>query len=75
MSRPKAYEPYPGQKFQLLCRNPEYGREWEHCDYAADRAERKYLLAEYRLAYGAGWQFQSILLPAKFWPKRETVPA
>jgi hypothetical protein len=53
----------------LLCRNPSYGRAWGHCDYAKDRCERNYLVGEYQLAYGAGWQFKSIQLPRKYWPK------
>ena len=71
MSRPKAYEPAEGYKFQLLCRHPTYnGREWEHCDYAKDDKERKYLLSEYRMAYGTGYQFQAIRLPQKYWKER-----
>ena len=71
MSYPKAYDPEEGYQYQILCRHPEYnGREWEHCDYAIDRKNLKYLLAEYRLAYGAGYEFQSILLPQKYWAKQ-----
>jgi len=73
MAKPQAYEPADGYKFQILARNPSYGRAWEHCDYAKDRQEKNYLIGEYRLAYGAGWEFQSILLPAKYWPKPELV--
>ena len=70
MSKPKAYDPQAGYRFQILCRNQSYGgREWEHCDYAADRDERRHLLENYRLAYGPGWEFRTILLPVKFWPK------
>ena len=68
MAKPKAYEPAEGQRWQILCRD---GREWEHCDDAVDQTERRYLLNEYRLAYGAGWQFMTIRLPRKFWPVRE----
>lgn len=67
--RPKAYAPEAGYRFQLLCRNTAYGREWEHCDYARDRQERNYLRTNYQQAYGAGWEFMSILLPAKYWPR------
>jgi hypothetical protein len=70
MPKPKAYQPEQGYRYQLLTRHPQYnGREWEHCDYATDREERNYLLAEYRLAYGAGWEFKTILLPSKYWPR------
>jgi hypothetical protein len=55
-------------RFQLLCRNQAYSRAYEHCDYATDRAERKHLLENYRQAYGPGWEFKTILLPAKYWP-------
>jgi hypothetical protein len=68
MALPKAYEPAEGYKYQLLCRNPQYGREWEHCDYAKDRAERNHLLHNYRMAYGAGWEFKTIPLPRKYHP-------
>jgi hypothetical protein len=67
MSLPKAYDPQQGYRYQLLCRNPSYGREWESCDYAKDRQERGYLVSNYRDAYGAGWEFKAILLPAKYW--------
>lgn len=67
MSHPKAYGPQYGYKYQILCRHPQYnGREWEHCDYATDLADKKHLLTEYKLAYGAGYEFKSILLPAKY---------
>lgn len=66
MSMPKAYCPEQGYKFQILCRNQSYDRAWEHCDYAKDRKEKNYLIGEYRLAYGAGYEFQSILLPMKY---------
>jgi hypothetical protein len=69
MSRPQAYDPQDGYRYQILCRNQQYGREWEHCDYAKDRAERKHLIYNYALAYGGGWEFKPILLPRKFWPK------
>lgn len=67
MAKPKAYEPQSGYRFQILCRNQAYSREWESCDYAKDRQERRQLLENYRQAYGAGWEFKTILLPAKFW--------
>jgi len=68
MARLKAYDPQEGCKYQILCRNR---REWEHCDYAKDEQERRYLLGEYRLAYGAGWEFRCLLLPPKYHPKPE----
>ena len=70
MSRPQAYDPADGYRYQILCRNPAYGRAWEHCEYAEDRAERKHLVDNYRDAYGAGWEFRSILLPARYWPRK-----
>ena len=68
MSQPKAYEPAAGYRYQILCRNAAYGREWEHCDYATDRSDKKHLLANYRQAYGAGGEFTTIALPRRFWP-------
>lgn len=69
MPYPKAYEPERGYQYQILCRHPEYnGREWEHCDYAVDRKDLKYLLGEYRLCY-IGFEFKSILLPQKYWSR------
>lgn len=67
MTMPTVYEPEEGYKYQILTRCGHTA--WEHCDYAKDRTERNYLLREYRLAYGAGFTFKSILLPSKFWPK------
>jgi hypothetical protein len=66
MGYPKAYEPQQGYKYQILVKTP-YDRAYEHCDYAKDRAELKHLTGEYRLAYGAGYSFKSILLPQKYW--------
>lgn len=68
MSYPKAYAPEQGYKYQIFCRHPQYnGREWEACDYARDFADKKHLLTNYRMAYGAGYEFKTILLPAKYW--------
>jgi hypothetical protein len=69
MPRPQAYDPQDGYRFQILCRNPSYGRAWEHCDYATDRSDRKHMLENYRLAYGAGWEFRTLQLPRQYWPK------
>ena len=72
MSKPNAYKPQQGYRYQILTRNQQYnGRAWEHCDYAKDKQEKNYLVGEYRLAYGVGWEFKSILLPAKYWPEEE----
>lgn len=70
MTKPKAYDPQEGYRYQILCRNPQYSREWEHCDYAKDRAEKDFLIGEYKLSYGPGWEFKHEFLPMKFWPKR-----
>lgn len=67
MSRPKAYDPEEGYRYQILTR-ANGTREWEHCDYAKDRFEKSYLLGEYGMAYGWGFEFKTILLPAKYWP-------
>lgn len=67
MAHPKAYDPQHGYQFQILCMNPAYDREYEHCDYAKDRADLKHLMDNYRKAYPAGYQFKKILLPRKFW--------
>lgn len=68
MYHPKAYDPQAGYKWQILVLCPG-DREYEHCDYAVDAADKHYLLENYRLAYGPGFRFKSILLPAKYWPK------
>lgn len=67
MTKPIAYAPEPGQKYQLLCRR--HTRTWAHCDYAANPAEKQSLLQDYRLAFGPDWEFKTILLPRKYWPK------
>lgn len=67
MSRPKAYSPEHGYKYQILSR---YNNEaYEHCDYAKDRKELLHLLENYRQAYGTGFSFNTILLPQKYWNK------
>ena len=68
MTMPLAYEPEHGYQYQILCKSP-YDRTWEHCDYAKDLQERKYLICEYSLAYGPGYSFKWISLPMKYWPK------
>lgn len=73
MAKPAAYDPRPGYRYQILCRNQQYSKEWEHCDYAVDKADKNHLLANYRQAYGDGWEFNVIPLPARFWPKPELV--
>lgn len=67
MPHPKAYSPEPGQMYQLFCRKDS--REWEHCDYAKDRAEKKQMQAGYLMAY-RGFELKTIMLPAKYWPKK-----
>lgn len=67
MTMPIAYDPQQGYRYQILCKNPSYDRAWEHCDYAKDYEEKKHLIGEYRLAYGAGYMFKSIMLPVKYW--------
>jgi hypothetical protein len=75
MSRPKCYSPEEGYMYQIVCRNLQYDREYEHCDYATDSAQLSYLIGEYSMAYGAEWQFKSITLPQKYWSKRITYEA
>ena len=67
MSYPQAYDPQQGYKYQILTRNQSYNRAWEHCDYAKDRQEKNYLINEYRIAYGAGYEFKAVTLPQRYW--------
>lgn len=69
MSKPLAYSPQEGYKYQILCRNQSYSRAFEHCDYAKDKSEKNHLLDNYRMAYGGGWEFKVIILPRKYWPE------
>ena len=66
MTYPQAYDPQEGYKYQILVKTP-YDRAYEHCDYAKDSEEKSYLIGEYRLAYGPGFEFKTILLPQKYW--------
>ena len=75
MSKLQAYDPQDGYMYQIFCRNPNYGRAFEHCDYAESREEAKRLIGEYRMAYGAGWEFRKELLPTKCWPQFQPKPA
>lgn len=70
MSKPKAYSPADGYVFQIFTRQIGHGVQWEHCDYAKDANEKKYLIGEYRLAYGSSFEFKSIMLPMRYWPKK-----
>lgn len=72
MTMPKDYRPEQGYMYQILTRNVSYDRTWEHLDHAVDKADLKYLLEEYRIAYrGQGFEFKTIRLPQKYW--KETV--
>lgn len=72
MPLPKAYQPEDGYTHQILTRNPQYDREWEHLDYATSRQDMYYLAGEYNLAYrGTGQEIRVIPLPQKYWPKKE----
>ena len=74
MGYPKAYDPQQGYQYQILCRNRSYdGLVWEHCDYARDGSDKAYLLKEYRMAYGAGYEFKTIQLPQKYWNEKENI--
>lgn len=65
MTRPKAYDPQPGYRYQLVAR--QAGGTYEHIDYATNRAEMKQLKEDYRLAFGPEWQIKAIPLPQKYW--------
>ncbi len=69
MARPQAYAPEQDQKYQILCRCDRGA--YEHCDYAVDRQERDQIIEQTRIAYKGGWEFKSILLPRKYWPKKK----
>lgn len=74
MTYPKAYEPVQGQMYQILCRErctPR--REWDHCDYAENRKEKDYLIDQYNSSYRGGFEFKAILLPKKYWGKRDDI--
>lgn len=66
MSNPQAYDPQYGYMYQILVKTP-YERAYEHCDYALDKADKNHLLLNYKEAYGAGYEFKTILLPEKYW--------
>lgn len=66
MAYPQAYKPEQGYKYQILTKNAG-DRSYEHCDYAKDYKELKYLLTEYNLAYGGSSILKSIKLPQKYW--------
>ena len=70
MPRPKAYCPEQGYTHQIFCRNQQYDRSWEHCDYAKGWKDKNYLISNYRQAYGAGWQFKTEQLPQKYWKEK-----
>ncbi|TVX86048.1 hypothetical protein [Paenibacillus agilis] len=70
MTMPKAYDPQEGYMYQILVMCPN-DREYEHCDYAVGNADKKHLIQNYKLAYGAGFRFKTIMLPQKYWTKKE----
>jgi hypothetical protein len=66
MSKPKAYAPEQGYKYQIFCKYVG-DKELEHCDYATSRDELKYLIKNYKEAYGSDFSFTWHLLPKKYW--------
>lgn len=36
------------------------GQSWEEIDQAETKDDIDYLLGEYRLAFGSGWQFKTV---------------
>ena len=70
MTKPIAYDPQHGYMYQILIKTP-YDRAWEHLDYAEDKAELKRLIKEYDMAHGAGHVHKAVLLPRKYWNKKE----
>lgn len=68
MSRPKAYNPQQGYRYQLLIWD-SYNREYDHLDYAKDKEEKDYLLNEYKLANHYG--IKVIELPQKYWNNKQ----
>lgn len=75
MTQPQAVERAEGYRYQILTRHAQHAPQWEHCDYAADRADLRHLLTNYQLAYGNGWQFKTFQQPRKFWPKPQPAQA
>jgi len=65
MTKPIAYDPQTGYKYQILSRY--LNNSYEHCDYAKDKQEKNYLLSEYKLAYGNQFSFKVMSLPKKYW--------
>jgi hypothetical protein len=66
MTMPKAYEPIQGQRYQILVKCPGE-REYEHLDYAKDKAERDHLVKEYSLVFGRDYYFNVRVFPRKYW--------
>ncbi|MDW2886683.1 hypothetical protein [Exiguobacterium artemiae] len=67
MSRPKAYDPVEGYRYQLFYKHSEV-RELDHLDYAKDQTELFYLLEEYHLCMTPG-TLRYLQLPKQYWPK------
>ena len=63
MTRPKAYSPELGYRYQILAYD-EYNREYDHLDYAKDKEEKDFLLGEYRMFMSG---LKVIQLPEKYW--------
>lgn len=68
MPKPKAYDPVHGYMYQLLLWD-KFNREYDHLDYAEDSKDKKHLINEYKIAYGADFRFKVELLPQKYWKK------
>jgi hypothetical protein len=65
MTRPKAYDPCIGQKYQLFGRWNS-NEEYDHLDYARTKQEKDYIISEYHLGSPA-YMIKAILLPRKYW--------
>jgi hypothetical protein len=71
--RPKTYAPKDGYKFQIFAKSPNLktgqGSAWIHYDYATSRNHLEKLLSEAHKQREIGWEYNYIVLPAKYWPR------
>lgn len=70
MAMPKAYDPQQGYMYQFLYLGPGE-REYDHLDYATDKADKRYLLGEYSLMPAYIGRIRVITLPRKYWKPEE----
>lgn len=67
MGKPKAYNPVPGYRYQILTRS-EGERTYQHLNHARNRQEVDHIIGEHRMTFKDN-AFKTIKLPTEYWDR------